>query len=66
MDVSPYKMLQNIPKKKKKQDNPVPGAHEVGIVYFTVCETVPVCFEDHHVCLLCTLRTHVFISVYDR
>ena len=34
MDVSPYKMLQNIG--TKTEANPVPRAHEVGIVYFTV------------------------------
>ena len=34
MDVSSHKMLQNI---QKTDNNPVPWAHKVGIVYFTVC-----------------------------
>ena len=44
----------NASKHTKTEDNPVSRAHEVGIVYFTVCETIPVCFEDHHVCLFCS------------
>ena len=46
--------ILNASKNTKREDNPVSRALEVGIVYLAEFETIPVCFEDHHVCLFCS------------